>query len=266
MLTGLLADTSSDDPAGRDLVVRFQQVCGPVMAKGVEDTTFYRWHRLIALNEVGGDPRVLDSPDVALLHTWAAEQVRDHPAGMTGLSTHDTKRSEDVRARLLGAVENLEGWDQVTREVLREAATCDIDVSTAYLLAQTLIGSWPIEAERLSDYLEKAVREAKLFTTWNDPNDPYEQRIMDLADCLPLRRRPAGSVHGGRGELSRDEGSNLGHEAPSAHAARSAGRLPGHGAGHARRWSTRTTDGRSTSYDVSPCSTSSTRRVRRRVR
>ena len=112
LLTGLLAETSTEDPAGRDLVVRFQQVCGPVMAKGVEDTTFYRWHRMIGLNEVGGDPRAVDSPDVGLLHAWADDQVKDHPTGMTGLSTHDTKRSEDVRARLLAAVENLEGWDR----------------------------------------------------------------------------------------------------------------------------------------------------------
>ena len=119
------------------------------------------------------------------MHAWAEDQVRDHPEGMTGLSTHDTKRSEDVRARLLAAVENLDGWDQVAQEVRREAAVCDVDAPTAYLLAQTLIGTWPIDADRLDGYLEKAAREAKLFTTWNDPNSPYEQRIRDLARaCL----------------------------------------------------------------------------------
>ena len=89
------------DPAAVDFAIRLQQTWGPVMAKGIEDTTFYRWHRLVALNEVGGDPAVLDSATPSRLHEWAAAQQRDWPRGMTTLSTHDTKRSEDVRARLL---------------------------------------------------------------------------------------------------------------------------------------------------------------------
>ena len=185
VLLRLLADTLSDDPAGRDLVVRFQQVGGPVMAKGVEDTTFYRWHRMAGLNEVGGDPRSLDSPDVRRLHTWADAQARSHPLGMTTLSTHDTKRNEDVRARLLAAVENLEGWDEVSAVVRREAAAVDVDAPTAYLLAQTLLGTWPIDADRLGDFLQKAVREAKQYTAWDDPSGPYEARVLDLASvCL----------------------------------------------------------------------------------
>jgi (1->4)-alpha-D-glucan 1-alpha-D-glucosylmutase len=188
VLSRLLADTATDDPATRDLVVRFQQVCGPVMAKGVEDTMFYRWHRMVGLNEVGGDPRSLDAPDPATMHTWAEEQVRDHPEGMTGLSTHDTKRSEDVRTRLLAAAENLQGWDEVVQEVQREAANCEVDASTAYLLAQTLLGSWPINPDRLRAYVGKAAREAKLFTSWQDPNRSYEERILNLArSCLAGR-------------------------------------------------------------------------------
>jgi (1->4)-alpha-D-glucan 1-alpha-D-glucosylmutase len=86
---------------------------------------------------------------------------------------------------LLAAAENLDGWDRVAQEVRREAAACDVDAATAYLLAQTLIGTWPIDADRLEGYLEKAAREAKLFTTWNDPNGAYEQRILRLARaCL----------------------------------------------------------------------------------
>ena len=81
------------------------------MAKGIEDTTFYRWHRLIALDEVGGDPRSLDAPDAELLHAWAREQAERFPLGLTTLSTHDTKRSEDVRARLLAVAEDIDGWD-----------------------------------------------------------------------------------------------------------------------------------------------------------
>ncbi len=96
VLRQLLKDVASDDRATRDLVVRFQQVCGPVMAKGVEDTTFYRWHRMVALNEVGGDPLAMEAADPDLLHTWAEEQAGSHPTGMTALSTHDTKRNEDA--------------------------------------------------------------------------------------------------------------------------------------------------------------------------
>ena len=127
---------------------------------------------------------------------------------------------------------------------------CDVDASTAYLLAQTLIGTWPIDADRLTGYLEKAVREAKLFTTWNDPNDPYEQRVLDLArSCLS---GPVADI------LDRVVEANaplarvttLASQAASAHPARGAGRLPGHGAGRSRLSSTRTTDDRSTTRGV----------------
>ncbi|MDX6307219.1 MAG: (1-_4)-alpha-D-glucan 1-alpha-D-glucosylmutase [Nocardioidaceae bacterium] len=177
----LLADTSTASSPGQDLVVRFQQVCGPVMAKGVEDTAFYRWHRLVGLNEVGGDPLALDAPDPGSLHTWARLQASHHPLGMTTLSTHDTKRDEDVRAALLAAPERLDGWDAVATAVKLLAATCDVDAPTAYLLAQTLLGAWPLEPDRLEEFMIKAVRESKQHTTWSEPNEGYESRVSDLA-------------------------------------------------------------------------------------
>ena len=166
-------------------IVRFQQVCGPVMAKGIEDTTFYRWHRLIALDEVGGDPRALDAPDADALHAWAREQARVHPRGLTTLSTHDTNRSEDVRARLLAIAEDLEGWDAAWEAVRHEAADHHVDEPTAYLLFQTLLGAWPLGAERLVQYMEKATHESKQFTSWDDPDAAYEARVADFAArCL----------------------------------------------------------------------------------
>jgi (1->4)-alpha-D-glucan 1-alpha-D-glucosylmutase len=184
-VVALLSDVWSADPSVRDLVIRFQQVCGPVMAKGVEDTTFYRWNRLVALNEVGGDPRALDTPDIDALHGWAQHQATSQPQGLTGLSTHDTKRSEDTRARQLALVEDLAGWDDITEAIQQEAQATGVDAGTAYLLAQTLLGVWPISGDRLDGYLEKAIREAKLFTTWNDPDSAYEQRVLDLGRrCL----------------------------------------------------------------------------------
>jgi (1->4)-alpha-D-glucan 1-alpha-D-glucosylmutase len=181
----LLGDTESATDAGRDLVIRFQQVCGPVMAKGIEDTTFYRWHRMIALDEVGGDPRSLDAPDADLLHSWALMQAERFPRGLTTLSTHDTKRSEDVRARLLAIAEDIDGWDACWEAVRRHAAEYHVDEPTAYLLFQTLLGAWPLELDRLVAYMEKATNESKQFTSWSDPNARYEVRVSDFAArCL----------------------------------------------------------------------------------
>src|SRR3954452_18760302 len=184
-LERLLGDTMTTNAAGRDLIVRFQQVCGPVMAKGIEDTTFYRWHRLIALDEVGGDPRSLDSPDAEVLHTWARVQAERHPLGMTTLTTHDTKRNEDVRARLLALAEDLDGWDAAWESVRQLAPEYHVDEPTAYLLFQTLLGAWPVEQDRLVSYIEKAIHESKQFTNYEDPDARYEFRVADFAGrCL----------------------------------------------------------------------------------
>ncbi len=185
ILRRLLGDTLASGSAAADLVVRFQQVCGPVMAKGIEDTTFYRWHRLIALDEVGGDPRALDAPDAEVLHAWARDQARRHPQGLTTLSTHDTNRSEDVRASLLAIAEDLEGWDAAWEAVRCEAAEHHVDEPTAYLLFQTLLGAWPLGEERLVQYMQKATHESKQFTSWDAPDAAYEQRVAGFAArCL----------------------------------------------------------------------------------
>ncbi len=173
-------------PHRDELVVRFQQTCGPVMAKGVEDTAFYRWLRLTALNEVGGDPAHLGVA-VDELHAWCARQLATWPAAMTTLSTHDTKRSEDVRARLAVLAELPQEWG---REVAAwRAATsalrpAELDPNTEYLVWQTLVGTWPIDADRLTAYLEKATREAKRRTTWTAPDGDYDSAVADFARAL----------------------------------------------------------------------------------
>ncbi len=166
-------------PAVDDLVVRFQQTCGPVMAKGIEDTAFYRWHRLIGLNEVGADPDHFAVSPVEL--TEVVERLaQDWPLTMTTLSTHDTKRSEDVRARLAVLSERAGEWHQWLREA-QEAArpfrSERVDGATEYLLWQTMVGAWPIEEDRLQAYALKAVREAKLHTGWSDPDEDYEAAV-----------------------------------------------------------------------------------------
>jgi (1->4)-alpha-D-glucan 1-alpha-D-glucosylmutase len=173
-------------PHRDEFVVRFQQTCGPVMAKGVEDTAFYRWLRLTALNEVGGDPMHLGVlPDE--LHAWCQRAQRDWPDAMTTLSTHDTKRSEDVRARLFAFSEVPDRWGRAVSEW--RAATASyrpalLDANTEYLIWQTLVGVWPLSAPRLIAYLEKATREAKLNTTWTEPNEPYDAAVRDFAERL----------------------------------------------------------------------------------
>ncbi|GAB3676252.1 malto-oligosyltrehalose synthase [Angustibacter aerolatus] len=167
-----------------ELVVRFQQTCGPVMAKGIEDTAFYRWFRLTGLNEVGGDPgRVGVATEE--LHAFAGRLQKTWPTTMTTLSTHDTKRSEDVRARLAVLSELPTEWAGWLREA-REAASAHrgvlLDPGTEYLLWQTLVGTWPITAERLHDYAEKAIREAKTHTTWTSPDEAYEAAVHGFVD------------------------------------------------------------------------------------
>src|SRR3954452_4654352 len=174
-----------------DFAIRLQQTWGPVMAKGIEDTTFYRWHRLVALNEVGGDPAVLESASPEALHEWAAAQQQDWPRGLTALSTHDTKRSEDVRARLLAVAGDAESWERCSQAFAAAADETGVDRPTAHLLWQTLVGVGFIPSERLHDYLIKAVREAKQHTAWVDGDEDYEARVLALAD----RATAPGELH-----------------------------------------------------------------------
>ena len=171
----------SDPAAAADLCVRFQQTTGPVMAKGIEDTAFYRWHRLVALNEVGADPSRGERPDVDVLHAWAAHQARHWPRGMTTLSTHDTKRSEDVRARILAVAGDADAWRALSAAGAAAAQRHGVDAPTAHLVWQTLVGAGRVSEERLHAYLTKAVREAKLHSSWVEPDEAYEARVTALA-------------------------------------------------------------------------------------
>jgi (1->4)-alpha-D-glucan 1-alpha-D-glucosylmutase len=149
------------EPEG-ELARRVQQSSGMVTAKGVEDTAFYRWNRLVALNEVGGDPARF-GVSVAEFHAGGAAREAATPASMTTLSTHDTKRSEDVRARLAVLSEMPAEWARLMR---RWAVAHPLPERSLELLAwQCLVGAWPIPAERMSGYLLKAAKEAKLATS-----------------------------------------------------------------------------------------------------
>jgi len=185
-----------------ELVVRFQQTCGPVMAKGVEDTAFYRYHRLDALNEVGGDPGRF-SVGVAGFHEACAAAQRDWPLGMTTLSTHDTKRSEDVRARLVLLSEDPRGWAGRAARLLAlaEPHAVGVDRNAQYLLLQTLVGAWPLPADRAVAYLEKASREAKQRTSWTDPDSAYDEALAGLVRAVLADEGFVGVLTGYVGEL-----------------------------------------------------------------
>ncbi|MDQ1126368.1 (1-_4)-alpha-D-glucan 1-alpha-D-glucosylmutase [Microbacterium sp. SORGH_AS 505] len=159
---------------------RFMQSTGPVMAKGVEDTTFYRWTRLGTLTEVGGDPTEF-AVDVDGFHAASAHRQASWPAAMTSLSTHDTKRSEDVRTRLSVLAEMPERWTEVLGELRAVASTGDGPFDN--LLWQAIVGAWPASRERLHAYAEKASREAGNSTTWSDPDEAFEEKMHDLVDA-----------------------------------------------------------------------------------
>jgi (1->4)-alpha-D-glucan 1-alpha-D-glucosylmutase len=193
------------------LIVGFQQVCGPVMAKGVEDTAFYRWSRLVALNEVGGDPDAFGT-SLAEFHEFAVRLARDWPASMTTLSTHDTKRQEDVRARLAVLAEIPEAWTaEVARWHERAAAQATGAVpepDTEYLMWQTLAGAWPLDAERLTGYLRKAMREAKTRTSWTDPDPEYESQVLTFAELVLEDEELTGQIGRFVTGLAGDAGAN----------------------------------------------------------
>ncbi|MGQ0840247.1 malto-oligosyltrehalose synthase [Actinokineospora sp.] len=161
------------DPDG-ELATRVQQTSGMVVAKGTEDTAFYRCTRFVALNEVGGTPDRF-GVGVEEFHAAQAARAADFPASMTALSTHDTKRSEDVRARLAVLAEIP---DEFTAAVRRWTERRGLPEPTLNLLAwQTILGAWPIDADRLADYLDKAAKEAKLRTTWVDRDAAFEAAV-----------------------------------------------------------------------------------------
>lgn len=204
-------------------VARFQQLSGPVMAKGLEDTAFYDYVRLASLNEVGGDPAQFGVEPRDFHRANATRQTR-WPSAMLASSTHDTKRSEDARARITALSEMPKIWRAAInrwRRLNRRFKT-SVDGAPApsandeYLLYQTLIGTWPLDGERPSDdyvdrieaYLLKAVHEAQVHTSWINPNQPYDAAVSVfvrgvlgneafVADFEPVRDRTAliGSIN-----------------------------------------------------------------------
>ncbi len=164
------------DPA-TEAARRFQQTTGPVMAKGVEDCAFYRWNRLGTLTEVGGDPSQF-AVTVARFHDDTARRQAHWPAALTALSTHDTKRGEDVRARLSVLAEVPQMWSDALAVLRRHASTGHGPTDT--LLWQAVVGAWPAEPGRLHAYAEKAVREAGERTGWLAPDAAFENRVRAL--------------------------------------------------------------------------------------
>ena len=198
-----------------DFAQRFQQLTSPVNAKGIEDSTFYIYNRLTSLNEVGGDPGRFGRTPEAIHRYFRNRQLR-WPAALSSLSTHDTKRSEDVRARLnvLSEIpaewaEHLKRWQEINSHLCGEVQPND-----QYLLYQTLLGAWPLQPmddsqraeflKRICAYMQKAMREAKVHTTWVKPNVKYEaavacliEKLLDLgnqsflSEFLPFQKRIA---------------------------------------------------------------------------
>ncbi len=163
----------------------FPQVSAPVMAKGAEDTAFYRYNRLVSLNEVGGDPGVFGRP-LSDFHADTSDSAARAPQAMLTLATHDTKRSPDVRARISLLSELAEPWDTAVREWFeitdRHAGPAGPDANARYLLFQTLVGAWPIPADRLVAYMDKAAKEAKIHTAWADGDADYDRALRGFVE------------------------------------------------------------------------------------
>lgn len=170
-----------------EFVMRFQQFTSPVMAKGVEDTAFYTYNRLVSLNEVGADP-ARNGVSIEEFHNYCEIMQRTHPQTMTTLATHDTKRADDVRARLAVLTEipvrwraALNRWSRMNAEFRGEKYP---DRNTEYFLYQTMIGAWPISKDRLIAYMDKAMREAKQHTAWTANNKEYEDALHSFIERI----------------------------------------------------------------------------------
>jgi (1->4)-alpha-D-glucan 1-alpha-D-glucosylmutase len=201
VLTGTLA-TAPGREANRlmRVAMRAQQVSGPVMAKGMEDTGFYRFHRLISLNEVGGDPRRF-GVSLATFHRANSDRLEHWPNDMLAASTHDTKRGEDGRARLNVLSELPMEWARQVRHWMRmnrsrrtglEGAEPMPNANDEYLYYQALVGAWPLDlqlndeaamqsfAERVAAFMQKALREGKESSSWDNPNADYERAVQQF--------------------------------------------------------------------------------------
>ncbi len=193
----------------KDFLLRFQQLSGPIMAKGVEDTTFYVYNRLVSLNEVGGDPFYFGHAP-GDFHTHNISRSKRWPCSMITTSTHDTKRSEDVSMRINVLSEMPDEWNEKINEwsaandefktIIRGVA--EPRRNTEYFIYQTLIGAWPDEdmteetsgrfAERIWQYVLKSIREAKIYTSWTKPDAEYENAVEKFTRSI------LGAVPGGR--------------------------------------------------------------------
>lgn len=170
-----------------DFAMRFQQLTGSAMAKGGEDTAFYCFNRFVALNEVGGDPSVF-GVSIETFHRSLQDNVKRQPHSMLTTSTHDAKRSEDIRSRLALLSEIPNAWFSIVQEWVehneKHHAENVPDRNTQYFLYQHLVGAWPIEKSRLISFMEKAVREAKIHTSCDYPNSFYEQKLRRFIDDI----------------------------------------------------------------------------------
>jgi (1->4)-alpha-D-glucan 1-alpha-D-glucosylmutase len=166
-------------PGNDDFVIRFQQTTGPVMAKGVEDTAFYRYFRLAALNEVGGNPGRFGMT-VDEFHQANLARAEGHPRQLLTTYTHDTKRAPDVRARIVALTWLADEWAK-RLEAWRGVLGPLDDPHEELLVLQTLVGAAPIERERLDAYLVKALREGKVNTNWVTPNEDHEAKVKEYA-------------------------------------------------------------------------------------
>jgi (1->4)-alpha-D-glucan 1-alpha-D-glucosylmutase len=200
---GALSEQERDERCR--FVMKFQQLTGPVMAKGVEDTAFYRYNRLVALNEVGGDPAAFGT-SVAEFHRENAERARRWPHGLLTSSTHDTKRSEDVRARIAVLSElprewraAVNRWSRLNRRgKTRVEGTSAPDRNDEYLFYQTLLGAWPWDAEtpgeafvaRIEAFMLKAARESQVHTSWVNPDPAYEEALQQFVRTALDASRP----------------------------------------------------------------------------
>jgi (1->4)-alpha-D-glucan 1-alpha-D-glucosylmutase len=183
-----------------NFVLKFQQATGPIMAKGLEDTVFYIYNRLSALNEVGGEPQQFGL-SVEAFHEWNIDRQRNWPATLLATSTHDTKRGEDVRARVVAISEipevwrrSLQRWRISNRRWKRTINDAEApDANEEYLLYQTLLGTWPMRTngepepmtapeyvERIQTYMAKALHEAKINTSWIQPNEEWDAAMRDF--------------------------------------------------------------------------------------
>jgi len=199
-------------PAWLDFVKRFQQITGPVMAKGVEDSAFYVYNRLVSLNEVGGSPERFGIT-LEAFHGQNIERCKSRPLSMLATSTHDTKRSEDVRARINVLSEIPERWRKGLSRWSRQNRKFKIMVDAKpapnrneeYLLYQTLVGTWPFcnpdddefaeFRSRIKEYMLKAIREAKVNTSWISPNSMHEDAVMFFIDSVLKTSRHNNFLH-----------------------------------------------------------------------